>query len=93
MLGGYSSRSAGRGDRVSAIQNIRAAQDSVAVLQHQLEEVQRVLEAAEEVAVVGETARRRAPVVVLGIVAVVGLGATVRYVVVQKRARQERSAA
>lgn len=76
---------------MTALDNIQAAKDSVESLQHQLAEVQRVLEGAEEVAAVGEAARRRAPQILAGVAAVVAAVVVVRVVVARRRQARELS--
>ena len=60
---------------MATIDNIHNAQDQVATLQGQLDEVQRMLEKAEAVAAAGEAAKKRAQqlLVISSVVLAVGI--------------------
>ena len=73
---------------MTTLENIHAAEESVATVQHHLDQVQQVLAEAEQVAVVADSARRRAPQVLLVLAGVAVVAVTVRYVVLRARARR-----
>jgi hypothetical protein len=66
-------------------EQIRKARHDVDMVQQGLDKVGAVLDSAEEVAVLGEEARRRAPQILLSVVAVAVLTAGVVYLVRRRR--------
>lgn len=69
-------------------EQIRKARHDVEVLQERLDTVDTLLHGAEEVAIAGEAVRRRLPLVMVAVAAV--LGVTIGIVVVRRR-RHRRS--
>lgn len=69
-------------------EQIRKARHDLDSLQHGLDKVAVVLEGAEDVAVLGEEARRRAPLIALSLVGVVVVAGAAVYLVRRRRRRQ-----
>lgn len=74
---------------MTTLENIRSAEEALATVQHHLDQVQRVLSDAEQVAVVADTARRRTPQVLLALAGIAVAAVAVRYAVVRARARRQ----
>lgn len=66
-------------------EQIRKARHDVEVLQERLDTVDTLLHGAEEVALAGEAVRRRLPLVMMAVAAVVGV--TLGIVIVRRRRR------
>jgi hypothetical protein len=70
-------------------EQIRKARHDVDVIQQGLDKVSTVLEGAEEVAVITEEARRRAPVILLSLAGAVVLTAGIVYLARRRRAQEK----
>lgn len=71
---------------MTSIDKIKAAEEQVAVLQDRLDQVQSMLQKAEEIAAAGETARQRAKQLLTVLIALLVVG-TVLLVVGGRRKR------
>jgi predicted ABC-type transport system involved in lysophospholipase L1 biosynthesis ATPase subunit len=70
---------------MTTAEQIHKARHDVDTLQHGLDRVEAVLRNAEEVAVLGEEARRRAPLVLLSLAGALALTVGVVYLVRRRR--------
>jgi hypothetical protein len=77
---------------MSRVEDIQKARHDVELLQHGLEKVSTVLQGAEEVAVMGERVKRRAPVILLTLAIVAVLTGGVVLLVRSRRRRDAESA-
>jgi hypothetical protein len=76
---------------VTRTEQIRKARSDLDSLQQGLDKVAVVLEGAEDVAVLGEEARRRAPLIVASVLGVVAVAGAVVYLVRRRRSNQQPS--
>lgn len=76
---------------VTRTEQIRKARSDLDSLQQGLDKVGVVLEGAEDVAVLGEEARRRAPLIVASVVGVIAVTGAVVYLVRRRRSSRQPS--